>query len=129
MVHEKLKPFQCKICQISVSLEHNLKRHIEQVHLNLLPFQCQICPTRTYSRSDLRNHMEHFHEAKRFKCKTCGSKFWNIVEPTQFENSCKKKTQWNSIRQTKIIAQRKFKNKTLLSIAFVIIQFKFIINA
>jgi zinc finger protein MSN2/4 len=42
-VHQKQKPFKCKICEKEFGQESDLKRHIMAEHEKQKPFKCTVC--------------------------------------------------------------------------------------
>ena len=58
-VHERIKPFKCKICDFRSAKKCNLKKHIESVHED---FKCKICEYKTAEKRSLKIHMQSVHE-------------------------------------------------------------------
>ena len=54
-VHEKIKPYQCKLCNQAFTQSHNLKNHL-LIHLGEKPYQCSFCDKRFRVKYNLRIH-------------------------------------------------------------------------
>ena len=63
MVHEKLKEYDCTLCEYSASHISNLKRHKKVVHDKDYSYkmvkdkQCGVCKYSTYANQSLSNYM------------------------------------------------------------------------
>ena len=42
-VHERNKPFDCKLCDKKFSHNSDINRHVASVHQGNKPFQCNLC--------------------------------------------------------------------------------------
>ena len=75
-VHEKSKPFECNLCVSKFGQRQNLIRHVKIVHEKVKPFECNICDSKFGEKRGLIFHISTVHEkVKPFKCYLCDSKF------------------------------------------------------
>ena len=76
-VHEKLKPFECHLCEMKFSQQISLQAHVETVHGKLKPFECKICEKRFGIANRLKIHVREIHsdlrilQSKQSKLKRC----------------------------------------------------------
>lgn len=74
LLHEKLKPFRCEICQQSFTMLSTLKTHL-LTHTGSKQFECKTCFKR-YSRQDTLTLHQRVHTGeKNFECDICHEKF------------------------------------------------------
>ena len=73
IVHEKLKPYSCKICKHSFSTKDNIYMHTLRKHpsSNLKPFSCEICIQSFYNEEALRRHKRKHKKGSVFECDFC----------------------------------------------------------
>lgn len=53
----KIREFQCRICNRLFTLASSLSLHTRRVHLDIKPHACKICDWRFAQTSDLSKHM------------------------------------------------------------------------
>ena len=76
-VHERKKPFECKICQTLFYKSSSLDTHIDTHHKGKLQFKCEICEKRFSDKRGFIYHCVNVHEVKNpFEC-----------EPATLDNS------------------------------------------
>lgn len=69
-IHEKQKPYKCKLCNYSSAYKHHLKRHHTKRHQRPL-LTCNLCEFTTDEASKLKNHSASHPEPKVYQCKLC----------------------------------------------------------
>ncbi|XP_077570054.1 uncharacterized protein LOC144194704 [Stigmatopora nigra] len=74
MVHGKIKPFVCQICNKSFFTKRDVETHI-RVHTGERPFGCHLCEKRFMRRMELNIHMRWHRGEKRHWCPYCGKGF------------------------------------------------------
>ena len=76
-VHEKLKPFKCKICGNKFTRNSGLLWHIRTIHEKKKPFKCKICHSEFACKDYLEKHTNSVHDEKiePLKCTLCNFKF------------------------------------------------------
>ena len=75
------KRYECTICNISLTTNRGLKKHIESVHEGKRTFRCDICDGRFSQNAGLKSHIKSVHESnkptddknKACQCKNCPS--------------------------------------------------------
>lgn len=65
----------CEICGISFAKRSNKLRHIQTVHNRLKQFECDLCEAKFGLKADLGRHRYRIHESRAFCCVTCGKSF------------------------------------------------------
>ena len=61
-IENKIKPFNCNICDYKAARNANLSKHIKSVHEGIKPFKCSICDYESATNSHLKRHIENVHE-------------------------------------------------------------------
>lgn len=74
MVHKRLKPFVCQICNKGCLTKADVESHI-RVHTGEKPFHCNLCERKFARRSDLNLHLRWHNGEKRHWCSVCGKGF------------------------------------------------------
>ncbi|XP_063963799.1 uncharacterized protein LOC129272353 isoform X1 [Lytechinus pictus] len=69
-IHEKQKPYQCKLCSYSSAYKHHLKRHHTKRHQQPL-LTCNLCEFTTDDVEKLKSHSASHPEPKVYQCKLC----------------------------------------------------------
>ena len=72
--HSGNKPFKCTFCDMSMTLEHNLKKHIYRVHIGYKKTSCKIC-NKQLSPESLKEHMNS--HTGTYCCNICSQRFNN----------------------------------------------------
>ena len=62
MVNERMKPYQCSVCQAKFVGKCDLKRHIECVHECKTPYECWVCLAKFEEKGDMEKHIGTIHE-------------------------------------------------------------------
>ncbi|XP_051920249.1 uncharacterized protein LOC127599991 [Hippocampus zosterae] len=76
MVHGKIKPFVCQVCNKSFFTKRDVETHI-RVHTGERPFPCHLCEKK-FSRSvELNAHLRWHRGEKRHWCPYCGKGFFD----------------------------------------------------
>jgi KRAB domain-containing zinc finger protein len=85
IVHEKLKLFQCSICDYKTGLKGNMKMHtdkvhnrldVEIIHLGDKKYKCYNCDFKTRVKGDLNKHICKVHDGKQnLHCDICNISF------------------------------------------------------
>ena len=71
-VHEKLKLYQCIICDSKFGQKFGLKNHIKNAHEEIKAHTCNLCNKSFGDSRNLKKHIKNVHEGERkFKCETC----------------------------------------------------------
>ena len=71
-VHEaKIEDTRCQVCQKVTSI----KRHEAIVHNKIKPFECELCQNRFAVKSNLEGHMRSCHNFPKLKCEHCEAQF------------------------------------------------------
>ncbi|XP_071480083.1 uncharacterized protein [Diadema antillarum] len=73
-IHEKQKPYQCKLCHYSSAYKHHLKRHHTKRHQQPL-HTCAQCEFTCDDVHELELHSATHTEPKIYKCKVCAMTF------------------------------------------------------
>jgi hypothetical protein len=61
--HENEKPFKCTICNVTFSLDKNLRRHMQLVHNpNVSTFRCPGCSYSNFRIDKVKEHCKRAHE-------------------------------------------------------------------
>ncbi|XP_061880723.1 mucin-2-like [Entelurus aequoreus] len=76
MVHRKIKPFVCQICDKAFFTKVDVEDHI-RIHTGEKPFQCHICEKRFVKKIELRAHLKWHSGEKRHWCPYCGKGFFD----------------------------------------------------
>ncbi|XP_057707211.1 mucin-2-like [Corythoichthys intestinalis] len=74
MVHGKLKPFVCQICDKAFFTKRDVETHIRS-HTGERPFACHLCEKRFARRMELNVHLRWHRGEKRHWCPYCGKGF------------------------------------------------------
>ncbi|XP_037545521.1 zinc finger protein 37 [Nematolebias whitei] len=74
MVHGKVKPFICQLCNKRFFTKRDVNVHI-RIHTGEKPFQCHICERRFTRRVELNVHFRWHNGEKRHWCPHCGKGF------------------------------------------------------
>ncbi len=75
-VHNKLKPFSCKLCLKSFASEWKRTRHVNMVHQKLKSFSCTLCNKSFASKGCVTAHIATaHHKLKTFFCTLCKQSF------------------------------------------------------
>ena len=79
-VHNKERPYFCRLCPDTFTQISNLKRHIKIVHQKEKPFVCEICNEKFGTNSNLAQHIERHKktESRRvYQCKECDNSYFH----------------------------------------------------
>ncbi|XP_061836072.1 uncharacterized protein [Nerophis lumbriciformis] len=76
MVHRKIKPFVCQICDKAFFTKGDVEDHI-RIHTGEKPFQCHVCGKRFVKKIELRAHLKWHSGEKRHWCPYCGKGFFD----------------------------------------------------
>lgn len=74
MVHGKVKPFICQLCNKRFFTKRDVDIHI-RIHTGEKPFQCHICERRFTRKVELNVHLRWHNGEKRHWCPHCGKGF------------------------------------------------------
>ncbi|XP_061534983.1 uncharacterized protein LOC133403775 isoform X1 [Phycodurus eques] len=74
MVHGKVKPFVCQICNKAFFTKRDVEAHI-RIHTGEKPFQCHLCEKKFARRVELNVHLRWHNGEKRHWCPYCGKGF------------------------------------------------------
>jgi KRAB domain-containing zinc finger protein len=76
-VHQKLKPFQCQVCDLCFAQAQTLRTHVSAIHLRLKPFECHLCKKQFTTKREVKGHTDVAHKMKQnqFLCDQCCSSF------------------------------------------------------
>jgi hypothetical protein len=74
--HDKLKRFQCEICQEVFRCKVELKNHTFALHAEPKLYQCPLCQKTFANISRMNRHTHSVHEKlKNFRCQQCDMRF------------------------------------------------------
>ncbi|XP_061750437.1 putative mediator of RNA polymerase II transcription subunit 26 [Nerophis ophidion] len=76
MVHRKIKPFVCQICDKAFFTKNDVEDHI-RIHTGEKPFQCHLCGKRFVKNLELKMHVKWHNGEKRHWCPYCGKGFFD----------------------------------------------------
>uniref|UniRef100_A0A3Q3WAU5 C2H2-type domain-containing protein n=1 Tax=Mola mola TaxID=94237 RepID=A0A3Q3WAU5_MOLML len=74
MVHGRIKPFVCQICNKGCFTKLDVEAHI-RIHTGEKPFHCNLCEKKFTRRVDLNVHLRWHNGEKRHWCPYCGKGF------------------------------------------------------
>lgn len=74
MVHSRIKPFVCQICNKGCFTKLDVEAHI-RIHTGEKPFHCNLCEKKFTRRVDLNVHLRWHNGEKRHWCPYCGKGF------------------------------------------------------
>lgn len=74
MVHGKIKPFICQICNKGFYSKRDVEVHI-RIHTGEKPFHCHLCEKKFTRRVELNVHLRWHNGEKRHWCQYCGKGF------------------------------------------------------
>ncbi|XP_053190693.1 uncharacterized protein LOC128374442 isoform X2 [Scomber japonicus] len=74
MVHGRIKPFVCQICNKAFFAKRDVETHI-RIHTGEKPFPCNLCERRFARRVELNVHLRWHNGEKRHWCPYCGKGF------------------------------------------------------
>ncbi|KAM4603594.1 uncharacterized protein ACJ7VT_018276 [Polymixia lowei] len=74
MVHNRVKPFLCWICDKGFFTKRDVEAHV-RVHTGEKPFHCNLCEKQFKRRVDLNVHLRWHNGEKRHWCPYCGKGF------------------------------------------------------
>ncbi|XP_017272509.1 putative GPI-anchored protein pfl2 [Kryptolebias marmoratus] len=74
MVHSRLKPFICQICNKSFFNKRDVEIH-QRIHTGEKPFECHVCERRFTRKVELNVHLRWHNGEKRHWCSYCGKGF------------------------------------------------------
>ena len=57
----KVKPYQCEGCELSFTLNGDLKKHVKEVHQKLKAFRCEYCSASFSRKYNLKDHVIAIH--------------------------------------------------------------------
>ena len=77
MVHSKIKPFVCQICNKCFFTKRDVEAHI-RIHTGEKPFECNLCEKRFTRRVELNVHLRWHNGEKRYWCSYCGKGFLDL---------------------------------------------------
>jgi KRAB domain-containing zinc finger protein len=64
LVHGKIKPYKCSICDVSLNSKQAMMYHMYSVHEGKKPFRCSMCEKTYSSRDGLREHIKVNHRER-----------------------------------------------------------------
>ncbi|XP_019722301.1 uncharacterized protein LOC109513973 isoform X2 [Hippocampus comes] len=76
MVHGKIKPFVCQVCNKSFFTKRDVETHI-RVHTGERPFPCHLCEKKFTRSVELNAHLRWHRGEKRHWCPYCGKGFFD----------------------------------------------------
>ncbi|KAM8879384.1 uncharacterized protein AB9W97_014775 [Spinachia spinachia] len=74
MVHKKMKPFICHICNRCFFAKRDVEAHM-RIHTGEKPFHCNLCEKKFARRVELNVHLRWHNGEKRHWCPFCGKGF------------------------------------------------------
>lgn len=74
MVHSRIKPFVCQICNKAFFTKRDVEAHI-RIHTGEKPFHCHLCEKKFVRRVELNVHLRWHNGEKRHWCPYCGKGF------------------------------------------------------
>ncbi|XP_077575003.1 uncharacterized protein LOC144198068 [Stigmatopora nigra] len=74
MVHGKVKPFPCQICNKSFFTKRDVEIHL-RIHTGEKPFHCNLCDKKFARKVELNVHLRWHNGEKRHWCPFCGKGF------------------------------------------------------
>lgn len=75
-MHSKERPFICKLCNKSFTINQDLRQHMRNIHENIRNFQCDICGHGSLTVTNLRYHKKIVHESTaQHPCDLCSETF------------------------------------------------------
>nr|XP_020451773.1 mucin-5AC-like isoform X2 [Monopterus albus] len=74
MVHSRIKPFVCQICNKGFFTKRDVETHI-RIHTGEKPFHCNLCEKKFTRRVELNVHLRWHNGEKRHWCPYCGKGF------------------------------------------------------
>ncbi|XP_070701978.1 uncharacterized protein [Pempheris klunzingeri] len=74
MVHSRIKPFVCQICNKGCFTKQDVEAHIRS-HTGEKPFHCNLCDKKFTRRIELNVHLRWHNGEKRHWCPYCGKGF------------------------------------------------------
>ncbi|XP_054634541.1 mucin-2 [Dunckerocampus dactyliophorus] len=74
MVHGKIKPFVCQICNKAFFTKRDVEDHI-RIHTGEKPFHCHLCEKKFVRKVELKVHLRWHNGEKRHWCPYCGKGF------------------------------------------------------
>ncbi|XP_074541001.1 uncharacterized protein LOC141801711 [Halichoeres trimaculatus] len=77
MVHSRIKPFVCQICNKGFFSKRDVEAHI-RIHTGEKPFHCNLCEKKFARRTELNVHLRWHNGEKRHWCPYCGKGFLDI---------------------------------------------------
>ncbi|XP_041640146.1 proteoglycan 4 isoform X2 [Cheilinus undulatus] len=77
MVHGRIKPFVCQICNKGFFSKRDVEAHI-RIHTGEKPFHCNLCEKKFARRTELNMHLRWHNGEKRHWCPYCGKGFLDI---------------------------------------------------
>ena len=67
-------------CSKEYKNKFNLKKHMEIIHFRVKPFKCDVCQQEFVSKQNLLEHSFIHSGLKPYKCSYCGNKFRQISQ-------------------------------------------------
>ncbi|XP_028301530.1 axoneme-associated protein mst101(2)-like isoform X2 [Gouania willdenowi] len=77
MVHSRIKPFVCQICNKSYATRQDVESHTRS-HTGEKPFSCEFCEKRFIRRVQLNMHLRRHLGERRFWCPECNKGFMDM---------------------------------------------------
>lgn len=77
MVHSKIKPFVCQVCNKGFFTKRDVEAHI-RIHTGEKPFHCNLCEKKFTRRVELNVHLRWHNGEKRHWCPYCGKGFLDL---------------------------------------------------
>ncbi|XP_057700657.1 zinc finger protein 1 homolog isoform X2 [Corythoichthys intestinalis] len=74
MVHGKIKPFACQICNKTFFTKRDVEIHL-RIHTGEKPFHCDLCERKFTRKVELNVHLRWHNGEKRHWCPYCGKRF------------------------------------------------------
>ncbi|XP_072930305.1 uncharacterized protein [Epargyreus clarus] len=82
IVHAKMKPHQCSLCNKRFTQQGGLQQHM-RMHTGIRPFACTYCPKAFTQKAGLDQHLRTHTKVKPFKCVICSKCFSQSVHLRQ----------------------------------------------
>ncbi|CAL8329845.1 unnamed protein product [Lota lota] len=79
-VHRNGKIYVCPQCNEGFAYRFGLTQHLQMVHSRIKPFVCHICQKSYFRRKDVETHLRVHTGAKQFPCNLCDKRFNRRVE-------------------------------------------------
>ena len=88
-VHDKVRKFQCNVCNKGFIDLRDRERHILTIHENIRNFKCESCDKAFKRVHHLKGHVKSMHSnsEKPFSCGICNQRFSSMFNKTKHEKN------------------------------------------